>query len=381
MVMSASEFIRTSHLFADDFAAPHDDLSFPSPPKALDGLRHKRNVSRIQVDEAAAKGSSGVRRSSSVMNRVSRASSLLKNSLLDVALGCSPIEPSTESPPDQEGVSPQRSPVITETPPTKNRHSGFFDTLPVLREACKETFPVAMPVTPSRLSHPNTDTQRIPASPTRHTSMPLHSSRESKALSPLQLFTSAHRSSLSLSCLGSKDTQRSISMHCRNPSSPYKASSESARPLLLRNTSSSRKAKTDKMSPRARVNVPTPFFEPSELEDIMAPFRQKFAEEQADLMKQAKAAYEQLNQQLSDELPQLIDLRYGEIKPVSKVADPLTFVIAYHTSIHHSKPSSKFNYASARKLTAAWPKYSSISMPRHATSMPAAISMHEWRMC
>jgi hypothetical protein len=53
----------------------------------------------------------------------------------------------------------------------------------------------------------------------------------------------------------------------------------------------------------------TPFFHPSELEDIMAPFKAEFAGRQADLCAQAKAAYEQLNQQLTDELPQLIDLR------------------------------------------------------------------------
>lgn len=59
----------------------------------------------------------------------------------------------------------------------------------------------------------------------------------------------------------------------------------------------------------ARPLKRTPFFHPSELEDIMAPVRQEFVMQQTDICAQAKAAYEQLNQQLTDELPQLIDLR------------------------------------------------------------------------
>jgi hypothetical protein len=54
----------------------------------------------------------------------------------------------------------------------------------------------------------------------------------------------------------------------------------------------------------------TPFFNPSELEDIMAPLKVEFMRKQADKLEQAKAAYDQLNEQLMSELPQLIDLRY-----------------------------------------------------------------------
>jgi len=54
----------------------------------------------------------------------------------------------------------------------------------------------------------------------------------------------------------------------------------------------------------------TPFFRPSELEDIMRPLREKYIITQTDACVQAKAAYEQLNEQLTQELPQLIDLRY-----------------------------------------------------------------------
>jgi hypothetical protein len=54
----------------------------------------------------------------------------------------------------------------------------------------------------------------------------------------------------------------------------------------------------------------TLFFNPSELEDIMAPLKVEFMRKQADKLEQAKAAYDQLNEQLMSELPQLIDLRY-----------------------------------------------------------------------
>ncbi|EMC96937.1 hypothetical protein BAUCODRAFT_87426 [Baudoinia panamericana UAMH 10762] len=53
----------------------------------------------------------------------------------------------------------------------------------------------------------------------------------------------------------------------------------------------------------------TPFFHPSELEQLMQPLRQAYVESQADELVQAKAAYEQLNEQLTNEIPQLIDLR------------------------------------------------------------------------
>jgi len=61
---------------------------------------------------------------------------------------------------------------------------------------------------------------------------------------------------------------------------------------------------------RASSSYRTPWFEPSELEDIMAPLKLDFMFRQADKLEQAKVAYDQLNEQLMSELPQLIDLRY-----------------------------------------------------------------------
>jgi hypothetical protein len=61
---------------------------------------------------------------------------------------------------------------------------------------------------------------------------------------------------------------------------------------------------------RVSSSYSTPWFEPSELEDIMAPLKLDFMRRQADKLEQAKVAYDQLNEQLMSELPQLIDLRY-----------------------------------------------------------------------
>lgn len=61
---------------------------------------------------------------------------------------------------------------------------------------------------------------------------------------------------------------------------------------------------------RVSKTFSTPWFEPSELEEIMAPLKVDFVRKQADNLEQAKAAYDQLNEQLMSELPQLIDLRF-----------------------------------------------------------------------
>lgn len=47
----------------------------------------------------------------------------------------------------------------------------------------------------------------------------------------------------------------------------------------------------------------------------MLPIKRAFMLQRADELKQAKAAYEQLNEQLSTELPQLIDLRVPYLDP------------------------------------------------------------------
>jgi len=63
------------------------------------------------------------------------------------------------------------------------------------------------------------------------------------------------------------------------------------------------------------VSLTNPWFAPGELEEIMRPVKQAFMMKQTDDLKQAKAAYEQLNDQLTNELPQLIDLRVPYLDP------------------------------------------------------------------
>ncbi|GAB7362201.1 hypothetical protein MBLNU230_g2227t1 [Neophaeotheca triangularis] len=64
-----------------------------------------------------------------------------------------------------------------------------------------------------------------------------------------------------------------------------------------------------------RTLLRTPFMNPSELEDLMAPLREDYMKNQTDMLAQAKEAYEQLNKQLTDEIPQLIDLRVPYLDP------------------------------------------------------------------
>jgi hypothetical protein len=77
----------------------------------------------------------------------------------------------------------------------------------------------------------------------------------------------------------------------------------------FRDSASTRGATWPRRS-RVSSSYSTPWFEPSELEDIMAPLKLDFMRRQADKLEQAKVAYDQLNEQLMSELPQLIDLRY-----------------------------------------------------------------------
>lgn len=286
MVMDASPFSRTTTLFAkptSPFGA--DDLTFPSPPKALDGLKHKEKSDEIRADEDAALASIALRRSSSVMNRVSRVSSLVRNSIPNL----SPIQTSPELPLSRLSLHSPTSPSLrAQKSPSPARHSGYYSDLPVLVETSTEA---RIPPTPSR-----TGNDRKPQSAglgvndhsiARHASMPVRPSAGSARNSPSP---GLHPSK-------------------RAPDTFIARSRFSPRPTLTSRTTPASRKKSDD-SERSSIRVAsTPFFTPSELEDLMHPLKQKFAEEQADLLEQAKAAYEQLNQQLTDELPQLIDLR------------------------------------------------------------------------
>ncbi|RYF47470.1 MAG: hypothetical protein EOO38_12085 [Cytophagaceae bacterium] len=87
-------------------------------------------------------------------------------------------------------------------------------------------------------------------------------------------------------------------------------SSSTLNPAASFRDSASTRGVTWPRQSRVSSSYSTPWFEPSELEDIMAPLRLDFMRKQADKLEQAKVAYDQLNEQLMSELPQLIDLRY-----------------------------------------------------------------------
>ena len=74
-------------------------------------------------------------------------------------------------------------------------------------------------------------------------------------------------------------------------------------------TAGHRKRGTPAPSIASTTKSRTPFFNPSELDEIMQPIKEEFSQKHTDEIAQAKAAYDQLNEQLTQELPQLIDLR------------------------------------------------------------------------
>jgi hypothetical protein len=110
----------------------------------------------------------------------------------------------------------------------------------------------------------------------------------------------------------SSQLSRSVSMPSASPPSaqahPIPGSFNDISPSKSKTRSmASSRASLGRSDSRGRL--PTPFLEPSELEQLMQPLKQEFIQKQANIYVQAKAAYEQLNEQLTSELPQLIDLR------------------------------------------------------------------------
>jgi hypothetical protein len=115
------------------------------------------------------------------------------------------------------------------------------------------------------------------------------------------------------------------------PSSIYPSQSSSTLDLVasLRDSASTRGATWPRQTP-VSSSYSTPWFEPGELEDIMAPLKIDFMRRQADNLEQAKVAYDQLNEQLMSELPQLIDLRYGYpyCRPITDRKEPVELTMS-----------------------------------------------------
>lgn len=226
------------------------DFSIPSPPKALDKIKRVQLLQQ-EHEELARRhsGLSGLSRSPSVLSRVT---SIRKSS----------PRVSSESADErhrrsEEGLS---------------SHSSFAGQvmgsyLPMVRESSTEAL---LQPSPPRASH--SSIKRSSGSP------------------------------------GSRPTLTSTS----TPKCSSRKPLETLRPGL--NLASAiaagigKRRKANKKHTGARLDR-TPFFHPSELEEIMQPLRQEFLLSQTNMMVQAKAAYEQLNEQLTNEIPQLIDLR------------------------------------------------------------------------
>jgi hypothetical protein len=123
--------------------------------------------------------------------------------------------------------------------------------------------------------------------------------------------TSTKRSRLEDQSRSRVPTSTTRLVNKQQPPSIYSSQSSSTLDLVasLRDSASTRGATWPRQT-RVPSSNNTPWFEPSELEDIMAPLKLDFMRRQADKLEQAKVAYDQLNEQLMSELPQLIDLRY-----------------------------------------------------------------------
>ena len=107
----------------------------------------------------------------------------------------------------------------------------------------------------------------------------------------------------------SKQNSRPVSLPAPpSPDMTCTPDQQSPRKIKTRSMASSRSS-LGRARSRGCPSMPSPFFNPSELEELMAPLKRDFVQRQADICVQAKAAYEQLNEQLTSELPQLIDLR------------------------------------------------------------------------
>lgn len=236
-----------------------DFLPLSSPPKVLDGIRRKPVPGHVDLDaeeDAAIRsvGADNLRRSSSLYRNVSRVSSLVGSALTRRSSNGSP-----GGSPGDDILRPPPSPPVREI--SGSWQSGGFNMPPVRK-------PVRSPGSPSVMKKRRNHSMKEQNSPTHRPA-------------PRMIIS---------------DTPT-----CNTPASEkYRAALKQDNIQLTPSISIT----------RAHNLKPTPFFHPSELEDIMAPLRKEFVLQQTDLCVQAKAAYEQLNQQLTDELPQLIDLRY-----------------------------------------------------------------------
>ncbi|RMY81048.1 hypothetical protein D0861_08432 [Hortaea werneckii] len=273
------------------------DLSVPSPPKVSEAVSRVR---RQQQEEEAG----GKRLSAGSWARLARSSSILSR--------VPSIRRSARSSLDGESLL-QRNLSVSSNP-TSPPPTTTANLLPLLRESSTETL----------------------LSPTSSLSVP-HGERPARSAS--QRTFSMHLNMLDGGDVGPSGLPATFS----NPGERFqkRTSALSQSPSITSNLSSStikanRKSSLDaagnnfkrRGSIRGRLFTDSnpldqvtprrykgPFLQPSELEDIMQPLKEEFLKTQTDLIMQAKSLYEQLNEQLTNELPQLIDLRVPYLDP------------------------------------------------------------------
>ncbi|RMY98132.1 hypothetical protein D0862_07728 [Hortaea werneckii] len=272
------------------------DLSVPSPPKVCEAVSRVR---RQQQEEEAG----GKRLSAGSWVRLARSSSVLSR--------VPSIRRSARSSVDGESLL-QRNPSVSLNPtslPTITTNST-----PLLRGSSTELPPLPA----SSLLRP-------------HGERPARSSSKRTVSMPLDTLGGgdAGPSSLLASSLSVGETFRkrasalsqSPSVTSNLSSSTIKANSRPSLDAAANDLKQKHSARNRLfMDPNPLIQATPrrykgPFLQPSELEDIMQPLKEEYFQTQTDLLMQAKHAYEQLNDQLTAELPQLIDLRVPYLDP------------------------------------------------------------------
>lgn len=349
MVMNAQTFL---HL---------DDMLFPSPPKALDGLKHtpepEENQPRgqdsddtsdrwnkLQADEDAAMRSvgAGLQRKPSRLKRFSAASSRLASAFFNLEEDQVNASPGTNSSHGSKSASKRSSrlfsmPSVQESPTEARQHRVFS------AKAAGATGMVPM-VSPQAIYSPTFDSSEkkkranrgpedTPSRTNNSRFRPSQTESQRTSMAPSERFTIiSERTSEDFSIMSGKTwatvntandeddtesirtirTASQVNVPPRTSSigvTPQQIGSINSLPSRTSNGSSV-PSRFDNFPPRTnRPSARTAFFHPSELEDIMGPLKEEFLEKQTNLLVQAKAAYDQLNEQLTDELPKLIDLR------------------------------------------------------------------------
>ncbi|KAH9822750.1 BAR protein [Teratosphaeria destructans] len=281
----------------DDPTIPDLDLGMPSPPKVLESLARDRVLELQKEEESLAHQHSGlsVTRSASIMSRVT---SFKRKSFRGG---------------DAENRTHLERPSLDSTR-AGSRLSGISLRLPRLRESG-----------PSALSERTDDSHPAARTYSISNSMSTESADTIKDESVL-MESSSERPSMQ-SERKSSQTQRSSSQSERNEKQKYlyqisplidvlpsAAPSFAGAPSFIASTAKSIQSRRSSGN-SSRKTAPTPFWHPSELELIMQPIKEEYLKTQTDKLAQAKAAYEQLNEQLTNELPQLIDLRVPYLDP------------------------------------------------------------------